>query len=209
MLCMSSRRLLAVGFDFQGLIRRQEAANHAAGQPLGATIRVDGGSGEAGGLLDGVGGKGADSSRWWRPRANRVRSCSELGAAQALDIAPVVTTINLSLVAVTRTPGARPAERNDCGEPLVGCYKQCVPYVMPVVCHYRAAQRATRPWRRPTGHGRPGTPACSRPTSDSPTGEGNGSCFAARMYRHMSTVVFVTTWVVSEPRPLVACTYAC
>ena len=55
------------------MVRRQEAANHAAGQPLGATIRVDGGSGESGGLLDGVGGKGAESSRWWRPRANRVR----------------------------------------------------------------------------------------------------------------------------------------
>ena len=49
--------------------RRQEAANHAAGQPLGATIRVDAAP-EARVLLD-----GQDSSSkpgWWRPRAWQV-----------------------------------------------------------------------------------------------------------------------------------------
>mmetsp|Transcript_8614 Transcript_8614/g.25881 ORF Transcript_8614/g.25881 Transcript_8614/m.25881 type:complete len:758 (+) Transcript_8614:498-2771(+) len=43
---------------------RQEAANHAAGQPLGATIRVDAG-GEGGSVL-GTGRQGS-TSKWWRP----------------------------------------------------------------------------------------------------------------------------------------------
>ena len=141
LLCVKSRRLLAVRVRLATLVRRQEAANHAAGQPLGATIRVDGGSGESGGLLGGVGGKGPDSSRWWRPRANRVWGCFAVGAAQALDCPPVVTTNQLDFVdGHTHTGGtAAPAERNDCGEPLVRYYNQCVPCSIPVVCCHRAA----------------------------------------------------------------------
>lgn len=67
--------------------RRQEAANHAAGQALGATIRVDGAA-EAGGSLHGDSGTSrnrASSSggKWWRPSSKQASAdgvpvkCSE------------------------------------------------------------------------------------------------------------------------------------